>query len=468
MKKKIIRSILLSLMLFSVKPVVAASVKIIGKAPEYAGNSIEMYVFHDFISEEKEKIGTIRMKADGTFVLEAELAETSFCFADFDGYRGMIYLEPGKTCQIIFPPKRNLTEAQKRNPFVKPEPVWFGIANPEKDELNFRIQQFEQAYSNAENQYFDQIFVNQSASLVDTVKKNLDKEFPKTSQQFFEKHKLFRIANFEFALHRGRSAEFMKMYFSSTKPVYNLAAYSNLFDQVFSNYFMTLTTSLHQTAVTKLIDSSVLQPLDEYFQKQLHFNAELSHWVLLKSLKDAYYSNLFQKASVLKMLDQVQNGGWSAYEKETAKLIRSKLTYLASGTTPPAILLRNLNGQKVSFSDYLGSYIYLQFTDPKNTICCQHLDALKKIAVHYKDKLVIINVIPKNQAFKNDRGWPGIFATTENNLEETYKVKTFPNSFLIGKDGKLLLSPAPNPIDGLDRQLGQIFKSDYFREMQKK
>jgi len=76
-------------------------------------------------------------------------------------------------------------------------------------------------------------------------------------------------------------------------------------------------------------------------------------------------------------------------------------------------------------------------------------------------------VIPESKNFKNESGWPGIFTTTESNAEVSYKVKTYPNSFLIGKDGKLLLSPAPNPIDGLDRQLGQLFKSDYFKEMQK-
>ena len=157
----------------------------------------------------------------------------------------------------------------------------------------------------------------------------------------------------------------------------------------------------------------------------------------------------------------------AATNKKPAQLIRSKLTYLASGTLPPTFSLKNLNGQKVSLNDYRNSYVYLHFTDPKNTICRQHLDALKTIAGHYPGKLVIINVILDQSSFKNENGWAGIFTTTESNLEETFKVKTFPNSFLIGKDGKLLLSPAPNPIDGLDRQLGQIFKSDYFREMQK-
>jgi hypothetical protein len=184
-------------------------------------------------------------------------------------------------------------------------------------------------------------------------------------------------------------------------------------------------------------------------------------------MNDAYYSKQFSKASILKLLSQVKSSDWSIYEQKISQLISSKLTYLASGTIPPSIILKNLNGQKVNFSDYPNTYIYLHFTDPKNAICRQHLDALKAISARYKEKLVIINVIPENKSFKNDNGWAGIFTTTESNVDASYKVKTYPNSFLIGKDGKLLLSPAPNPIDGLDRQLGQLFKSDYYKEMQK-
>ena len=445
----------------------SAQVKITGKAPEYAQSSIELNTLHDFISEEKVKLGTIRFNADGLFSLEVELAETSLCFADFDGYHGMIYLEPGKSYEIVFPPKRKLTESQKRNPFIKPEPVWFGVSKPDKDELNVQIQQFEQVYAKTENKYFDQIFSNKSKSLVDTVKQILEKEFPQTNSTVFESHKLFRKANLEFALHHGKALGFMESYFSGIKPIYNLAAYSTLFNQVFLNYFNVLTNISNSAEIKNMIHSSALQQLDNYFQKQLHFNSELSHWVLLKSMKDAYYSNQFSKASILKMLDLAKNAGWSAYEQKTVQLIRSKLTYLSSGTNPPALLLKNLNGQKVNFSDFQDTYIYLHFTDPKNTICRQHLDVLKDIAARYKDKLVIINVIPDGSGFKNENGWPGIFTTSESNLEETYKVKTYPNSFLIGKDGKLLLSPAPNPIDGLDRQLGQLVKSDYFKELQK-
>ena len=458
----------LCLFLFQGYTAHAAAVKITGKAPGYAQNSIQLNRLHDFISEEKIKLGNFRFDAEGAFSLEIELAGTSLCFADFDGYHGMIYLEPGKSYEIIFPPKRSLTESQKRNPFNKPEPVWFGISKPDHNELNFQVQQFEQAYASYENKYFDQIFVNRSKSLVDTVKNILDKEFTKTNQSLFESHKLYRKANLEYALHQGKSAGFMEACFSTQKPLYNLAAYSSLFNQVFLNYFSVLANSANHTEIKNLVQTSALQKLDEYFQKQLHFNRELSHWVLLKSMKDAFYSKQFSKASILKMLDLVIKSEWSEYEQKTAQLIRSKLVYLSVGTNPPALVLKDLNGQDVVFSDFRDKYIYLHFTDPKNTICQQHLDALKTIASHHKENLVIINVIPNGSTFTNSSNWAGIFTTTVNNLEETFLVKTFPNSFLIGKDGKLLLSPAPNPIDGLDRQLGQLFKSDYLKEIQKK
>jgi hypothetical protein len=259
----------------------------------------------------------------------------------------------------------------------------------------------------------------------------------------------------------------MESYFRATKPVYNLAAYSSLFNEVFPDYFNFLENTSHHPEVKNLVNTAKLQQLDDYFQKQLKFNKELAHWILLKSMKDGYYAGNFSKASILKMLDQVKELDWSSYEQKTAQFIREKLTYLASGTKPPMINLKDLDGRTVRFSDYPNTYIYLHFTDPKNPICRQHLDALKPISARYKEKLIIINVIPHQASFKNETGWAGLFTTTDNDLEATYKVKTVPNSFLIGKDGKLLLSPAPNPIDGLDRQLGQILKSEHFKELQK-
>jgi hypothetical protein len=445
----------------------AASVHISGKSGDYALNTIELYTFHDFITEEKVKLGTFRFNQEGAFNLTVEIDETSFCMADFDGYQGLIYLEPGKSYEIALPPKKKQTEAQKRNPFEKPETIWFGLLHPDKDDLNYKIQLFEQEYAKLENKYFDQIFVNQWQNSVDSVKQKLDKVFPRTNQALFESHKLFRKANLDFALNQGKSSKFMEIYFNAVGPVYNLGAYAVIFNQIFSDYFNTLITSKNSSTIRSFINAGNLPKIEEYFVKELHFNKELSHLVILKSLHDAYYNRQFSKTSVLNMLTRIKSSGWSKYEKETALLITEKLVYLNSGTFPPSIVLRNINGQLINLANYRHSYVYLHFTHPQNAICRQHLDKLKAIAAHYKDKLVIINIIPDAKKFKNDKDWVGTFATSETSIETSYNVKTFPSSFLIGKDGRLLLSPAPNPIDGFDQQMGQILKSDHFRELQK-
>ncbi len=447
--------------------VFSGQTKIYGKAPDYAQNSINLYTHHDFITEEKIKLGTIHFGIDGNFELSVEIQTIVLCLTDFDGYQGMIYLEPGKTYEIVFPPKRNLTDAQKRNPFIKPDPVWFGLKNADKKELNYQIQQFEEEYTNLENNYFDQIYGGQSKNLVDTIKFKLDQLFPKSTNQLFESHKLFRKANLDFALNQGKSKDFMNTYFSTIKPINNLGAYAVIFNQTFSNYFEKLYTAANSKKFKETVSSVNLQKLDNYFRVDLHFNKELSHLVLLKSLSEAYYSKQFSKASVLNLLNQVKLPEWNEFEQKIAKLIREKLTYLSSGTIPPAIVLKNLNGQKVNLTDFKNTYIYLHFTDPKNQICRQHLDVLKNITNLYKDKLIIINVIPNSKDFKNLSNWAGIFTTSETDIESSFNVKTFPTSFLIGKDGRLLLSPAPNPIDGFDRQMGQILKSDYIKELQK-
>ncbi len=441
----------------------SAPVKITGKAPEYASQTIELFTFHDFISEEKIPLAVLKFASDGSFNATLDITDITFCQAEFDGYKGMVYLEPGKTYELAFPPKRSLTEAQKRNPFVKPNPVWFGIISADKTELNYRIQYFEQEYAKLENKYFDRIFVSQEKSLVDTIKISLDKLFPKTTSPFFEAHKLYRKANLDFALYQAKSAEFMETYFNKNKPWNTLNSYAVIFDQVFSNYFI----RINNNEVIKLANTADLSKLDSYFQSSLHFNSALSHLVLLRSMKDAYYSKQFAKSAILKMLEQVKTSDWSSYEKEIARLVTSQLVYLTSGTVPPSIPMQSLSGQKINLTDFKNSYIYLHFTDPKNSICRQHLDMLKTIASHYKEKLVIINVIPDSKGFKNESNWPGFFVTTSANIEKTYKVKTYPNAFLIGKDGKLLLSPAPNPIDGFDRIMGQLIKSDYYKEIQK-
>jgi hypothetical protein len=64
------------------------------------------------------------------------------------------------------------------------------------------------------------------------------------------------------------------------------------------------------------------------------------------------------------------------------------------------------------------------------------------------------------------QNWAGTFYTVTDDQREKYKVKTFPTSYLIDENGKLISSPALNALDGLDRQLAGYFKEKQLERFQ--
>lgn len=266
-----------------------------GKATEYSGLSIPVFTYFDFISEEKTELGKIVFQADGSFSVKLELKETRMCFVGFDTYQAMIYVEPGKVYEIQLPPKKERTVAQKRNPFFKPFPVWFKIINQAEDDLNLKIKQFEQVYRELEDQYFNDIFVKQSNAAVLKVQEQLREQFPKTECNFFEDHKKYRMGNLEFALHQGKSNEFVLKYFGRMTPRMQLLAYQTLFNQVFNNYFSFLGNSIHGQKIKSLINVGDVTALQKYLVEKNAWTSEICQLVILKGLRDAYHSGQFSK-----------------------------------------------------------------------------------------------------------------------------------------------------------------------------
>jgi hypothetical protein len=445
---------------------VAATISISGKAPEYRGNTIELYVLHDFISGEKIPVAQIRFSADGSFSTQITITETNVIYSEFDGYLAQFFAEPGQNYKLIFPPKRVLTEAEKRNPFFKPDPVFLGVESPDPNELNHQIEAFENACGNLESKYFERIFLNKSQALIDTIKNKLAVQFPRTTNPYFETYKTFRLSTLEYALHQGKNQAFIKSRFIETKPQPNVPTYCTVFKQQFGNYFRYSATNPDGDQVRELVNSGNLAELMNFLRTNKHFPEATARLITLLGLKDAYYSNQFDKKSILRMLHEAsQQTNWSTADRETAQYLYAQITYLAQGSTPPAIHLKNLQGKPVSLESFQDKWVYLHFTDPNNPISRQHLDFLKKIAANYP-QLVIVNVIPSTAAAQVSKaGWAGIFTTTTDDIEKLYKVRTFPVSYLIGKNGKLQFSPAPNPLDGFERQFSQLVNTERIRQM---
>lgn len=445
------------------------TVTLTGKAPEYHGYKIEIFRFLDGISKQKQLVTSFKIADDGSFSSTFPLEEITYIFTQFDAYKASLFLKPGEKYDLIFPPIKKVAANQKRNPFFNPDEISFALKNSDSSELNRLIQQFEIAYLKEESRYFNQIYNLHSAAAVDSLKIHLQQLFEKTNQPYFEQYKFYRTAFAEFTLHQGQSDTFAKTYFINQKPDLLVPPCQRLFSQVFSDYFAFAGNQIRNDDFKKLVAQSNLSGLENYLVTQNRWDANLSRLVILRGINDAYFQGQFSQKSLMRLLDKIATSQWNLTQKSIAKRLKDQLTYLQAGSSAPDFSMTDFSGNKHQLSDFSDKYVYLNFTRVANPICRQHLDQMKQFSPQLANELHILNLILPEEADKKEliqqQNWKGNFFIVDEKTADTYRVTNFPIAYLIDKKRQLILSPAPNPLDGFEQQFLNILKQKHLEDL---
>ncbi len=440
-----------------------------GKAPEYAGYSIDLYQIIDPFSEEKETVTKIKIEEDGTFTSTLDIQEVTFCEADFDAWHAQVYLEPGKVYNLVFPPINKVSDVQKRNPFFNPEVIYFGLKNAFESDINRKIESFDQSFSENEYQFFNKIYYSKSSSAVDSLKAIMNNLFPTSNNVYFEEYKLYKLAAVEYALHQGKAENFIKTYFVDKTPNLHIKPCQQLFEQLFTNYFSHTGNSIGGSDFNRLVGTADLEGMESYFITNNGWNTNLSRLVILSSINDAYNQGQYSKRSLIALLDKISESNWETSKKRIADSLKQTLTYLEEETEAPQITFSDFNGESHSLSEFKGEYVYLHFTSVANPICRQHLDYIKTISTELQNQVIFILLIPESEfSMKNQiegQNWAGNFYTISEREMDKYKIQTFPSSYLISKEGNLLFSQAPNPMDGFANKFTSYLRQQHLEEL---
>lgn len=440
-----------------------------GTAPAYANYVIEFYKLADPISKEKEILFQIHCMQDGTFSSKVELQATTHVFADFDTYQTSIYLVPGKNYELILPPQKKLTNSEKHNPFFKPIKLHLAVKDADDQELNRKIRKFERSYQTTEMKFFNLIYKKKSKAAVDTIQKIMNDQFRKGNDPFFEKYRLYRLAFTEFALHQGNNEEFIQRYFNAHPANFNIETFANLFDRQFANYFSQLANKIDGNAFRKIVGSSNPSAIEDYLKSKQKLSTEIARLVILKSVNDAFHQGQFSQKNLLKILKNIHQSNWTSSQKQIAQRLQEKLTFMLANTPAPTLTMTDFQGKIINLNDLKGKLTCIHFTRVGNPICRQHLDALKKLPEPVKKEVQFINLIldeeGSQQAQIEKQNWQGSFFIISDESAKRWKVKNYPNSFILDEDLNFIHSPAFNPLDGFNRQIGVLLQKRHLEKM---
>lgn len=470
------KKLLLLFVLFLSFTGIKAETVLQGLATEYAGTSLEFFVYSNQIAYTEKSIGTTKVNADGSFSISLKISEPQLVFAHSGVYFLYIYAEPGTKYTIQLPPRQDKKPEEKLNPYFEEKQVHLIVRECVKNEravdlqheLNFLVRSFDDYYGPYMAKYALNVATQREMNDRDSTLVKIGAMFPDTENKFFNAYKNYKIGFLQFMSLQNKSRAISNKYFLNQPILYNNPAYTELFNQVYEKYFVffgrtpkgkVIYDDINLKGSFSLLKSTLAQ--DNVLN-----NDSLKEFVILKGLHDGFYAADFSRAALLNILDSLIAKTHIPIHKEIGQQIRDKVTRLLPGYAPPAFKLYGQDGKLKSLDDFKGKYTYIMFCTTQNYACITEFEQLKKLYLKHKERLNVITILADdnfNESKKFITGkqlpWTFLHYGNQPQVLKEYDIRALPTYFLISPEGKMAISPAPSPAENFELVLFNEMRS---------
>ena len=429
------------------------SIRFFGKAPAYSDSEIIFNKISNFIISEASQVAVMQIDKDGNFDFSFTIDEITYIFAELGRYKTYIYVEPGVTYNLVFPPFEPKTELEKLNPHFQYEEIPFGIKNKESQALNRNIIEFNDEFEYLYSTNAVQIFTYGKSELVQEIESSLEERFT-FSHPYFVKYKQLSYLKLQKLSQRMKERYFLGK-FSVFELDYNTPLYWEVLKSIISGFLPQNFSGTSEISLTFAINSkmpfdSVVSILttDEVFQN--HKFAEIS---LLITLFESFYNKTINKSVCVDVTKSAISTASTAQNREIAEMLYKKMVMLSVGSLAPEFELYNQNDELRKLNDYSGKFIYLCFVHTRNHASILDIQTIEMFEKIYNEDLAIVTIVIDDEPDvmteflkKNPQyTWDFLHFGGQKEVLDNYNVKAVPVYYLIDPKGNISLSPAPSP-----------------------
>lgn len=441
-----------------------------GKNQEYAGKQLQFFQYANPVTQEKKPVFTLEIDNDGNFSTDVNVSQTTFVFAEFGIYRGLLFLEPDKTLNLLLPPRRERSFADSKNPYFQPVEFWFATQNGSA--LNDLVSKFDSKLNELTDRYFNRLYFSQSKTVFDSLQYTLENEFGEAANSVFTWHKKLKLKAVEADAFRLEPEKISPVFQDFDLQIINYPAFIQLFDKTFAGKLSFEARAVNGNAVRQAVASGNISFLKNFLKENYKVEGLPGDLALLKMLHDAFYSGDFAQDDITRMVGSpVFREHSESTIREISQNILEKLEFLKKGTPAPVICLKNTDGHRVCTNESQEEekkFKYLVFADTEMIVCREHLKYLTRTEEQFQKYLEIIVVLRKTdliemKMFLDKENIPGIHLVDETGeFIEKYRVKSFPTCFLLNENHEVVFQQTKAPLDGFEQQFGAFLRQELF------
>ncbi|MFW6203142.1 MAG: TlpA family protein disulfide reductase [Marinilabilia sp.] len=437
-------------------------IRVYGEAPQFSKQEIVFQHYQNFLNREQQPLFTIKIDEEGKFDIRRELDEITYAFADLGRFRGFLYLEPGKEYELKLPPKEELSQSEKLNPFFQREEILLGIRNEKPTGLNPLIRDFDDEFDYQLNTKAVELITRQNHKLALSIIDTLESKFP-ADHEFFRKHKQYRYAKLKMLASRSPKKSIISEYFAGEPVLYSMPAYWETFREVFKGYGRRLFEEgqLGEGPVS-------FEKLAETIRNDtLYQRTDLTETLVLWALYESYHNEVIPRKQTIRLLNETSEKASLSRTQSIASVLHERIRALRTGTRAPKFDLISFSGENQTLEDFRGKFVYLNFVHTDDYACRKDMNRIPRILEKFGEDLQVVTIIvnedfDKAKQYVNNqqqKGWDFLYFGMDANLLKNYNVEAVPIYYLIDPEGKLVASPAPTP--------GENFHDKFVAEYQK-
>lgn len=451
-------------------------------APEFRKRPVLLQRYLDLFTLRAEAMTTARTDAQGSVVLDLDVAQRTRVQLRIGEARTDLYLEPGANYDVIF--ERIKGSARSVSGAANAELTFNNLDALDINALTSDLNGLLDAFV-AEDLATDQaggmqaadvlrkggtsapdsaarpgtLFVTPSFSdaKVDTFERKLRQHYAGVDDPWFMGMVEYGVAGLKFGP-RANDKELFDRYVKGRPMRYDDPEQVRFIRSLFEDHLLLFPLRTYEQELKRAISSGVPDSVKMVFARHdfLAGDDRLCELVVMNELYAQYNGKLLDRHGVRSVLRELEYSSTYAEHRVIAADMVWDLTAMRPGSVLPALAARDLKGDRVNLDSLLKGPVLLAFTAAWCTYCEMEMAALEQLYAEHGEMVSFIGIgtDPGMEAFQAyvrlhpKRNWTWLYVGDDLLLMEKLRMRSIPQFYLL-QDHSLVYSPAPMPSQGM-------------------